>query len=120
MGKKSFGQGLDSLLGATIQEEERKDPIKAEEKKLRGRPITNTREITKTSQKGTKEGETRSTFIVNEKALERLKALSYWKRKKIKSVLHEALETYFKGHSFEEIKRAEEAYQLREDSWEIS
>lgn len=103
-----------------MQEEEKEDPIITSEKKSRGRPVINTREITKTSQKGTKEREIRSTFIVNEKALERLKAFSYWKRKKIKSVLHEALETHFKGHSFEEIKRAEEAYQLREDSWEIS
>lgn len=80
MSKKNFKGGLDSLLG-----EEKK-------KKGRGRPKTSTRKITKSSQEGTKEKETRATFIVNEDLLEKLKAIAYWDRKLIKEVVHEVFE----------------------------
>lgn len=55
--------------------------------KKRGRPITQTKEITKSSQEGTKENETRATFIVNESLLEKLKAIAYWDRVMIKDVV---------------------------------
>ncbi len=45
-------------------------------------------------QKGLKEGETRATFIVQEDALEKIKAIAYWDRKNIKDVLQTALELY--------------------------
>jgi hypothetical protein len=45
-------------------------------------------------QKGLKEGETRATFIVQEDALEKIKAIAYWDRKNIKDVLQTALEMY--------------------------
>jgi hypothetical protein len=45
-------------------------------------------------QKGLKEGETRATFIVQEGALEKIKAIAYWDRKNIKDVLQTALELY--------------------------
>ena len=117
MAKKSFGKGLDTILGSSVVDEEFEEApaITQEEKKPQGRPRTNMREITSTSQKGTKEGETRSTFIVNEKMLNRLKALSYWKRKQIKVLVHEALKAYFDIHSSEEIKRAEEEYHRSSD-----
>jgi len=117
MAKKSFGNGLNSILGSSVidQEIEEAPAITQEEKKPQGRPRTNMREITNTSQKGTKEGETRSTFIVNEKMLNRLKALSYWKRKQIKVLMHEALKVYFDTHSSEEIRRAEEEYNQSND-----
>jgi predicted nucleic-acid-binding protein len=57
-----------------------------------GRPVTQTKEITKTSQEGTKENETRATFIVNEVTLEQLKAIAYWERKLIKEVVNTALQ----------------------------
>jgi hypothetical protein len=53
MSKKNFTGGLNSLLG-----DQPTKPTKA------GRPKTSTREITKSSQEGTKENETRATFIV--------------------------------------------------------
>ena len=58
----------------------------------RGRPTVNAREITKSSQEGTKLNETRATFIVNEVILEKLKDMAYWERLKIKEVIAAALE----------------------------
>lgn len=80
MSKKSFTGGLNSLLGDQP------------EKPKRGRPQTSTREITKSSQEGTKENETRATFIINEELLEKLKAIAYWDRLLIKDVLNTALQ----------------------------
>jgi hypothetical protein len=80
MSKKNFTGGLSSLLGD--QPETTK----------RGRPQTVFKEITKSSQEGTKENETRATFIVNEELLEKLKAIAYWDRKLIKEVINTALQ----------------------------
>jgi hypothetical protein len=79
MSKKNFTGGLNSLLG------------EQEDKPKRGRPVTSTREITKSSQEGTKENETRATFIINEELLEKLKAIAYWERSLIKDVMNTAL-----------------------------
>lgn len=80
MSKKDFTGGLNSLLGDQP------------EKPKRGRPVTQTKEITKSSQEGTKEKETRATFIVNEDLLEKLKAIAYWDRVLIKDVVNTALQ----------------------------
>ena len=80
MSKKNFTGGLNSLLGDQP------------EKPKRGRPVTQTKEITKSSQEGTKEKETRATFIVNEDLLEKLKAIAYWDRVLIKDVVNTALQ----------------------------
>jgi|SRR5690554_2757175 hypothetical protein len=80
MSKKDFTGGLNSLLG------------EQPEKPKRGRPVTQTKEITKSSQEGTKEKETRATFIVNEDLLEKLKAIAYWDRVLIKDVVNTALQ----------------------------
>lgn len=80
MSKKNFTGGLSSLLG------------EQSEKKKVGRPITNLKEYSKSSQEGTKEGETRATFIVNEELLDKLKAVAYWDRLRIKDVINQALE----------------------------
>ncbi len=80
MSKKDFTGGLNSLLG------------EQPEKPKRGRPVTQTKEITKSSQEGTKEKETRATFIVNEDLLEKLKAIAYWDRMLIKDVVNTALQ----------------------------
>lgn len=118
MGKKSFGNGLNTILGSPVIDEkvEEEQTVNQEEKNPQGRPRTNMREIINTSQKGTREGETRSTFIMSEKSLNRLKALSYWKRKQIKAVLQEALKAYFEMHTSEEIRRAEEEYRQSDDN----
>ena len=79
MSKKNFTGGLNSLLGDQP------------EKPKRGRPVTQTKEITKSSQEGTKEKETRATFIVNEELLDKLKAIAYWDRVLIKDVVNTAL-----------------------------
>lgn len=80
MSKKDFTGGLNSLLGDQP------------EKPKRGRPVTQTKEITKSSQEGTKEKETRATFIVNEELLDKLKAIAYWDRVLIKDVVNTALQ----------------------------
>ena len=79
MSKKDFTGGLSSLLGD-----------QPDKPKL-GRPITNNRVITKSSQEGIKENETRATFIINENLLEKIKAIAYWKRTKIKDIVNKAL-----------------------------
>jgi hypothetical protein len=53
--------------------------------------------IAKSSQEGLKDGWTRATFILRKDHLEKIKALSYWKRRNIKEVLDEILEGYLKG-----------------------
>ena len=80
MSKKNFTGGLNSLLGDQP------------ERPKRGRPVTQTKEITKSSQEGTKENETRATFIINEDLLEKLKAIAYWDRVLIKDVVNTALQ----------------------------
>jgi len=61
------------------------------EQPKRGRPKSNFREIHKSSQEGCKANETRATFIVKEDALEKIKALAYWQRLKVKDVVQAAL-----------------------------
>jgi hypothetical protein len=86
MTKKNFTGGLSSLLGDQP------------DKPRRGRPVTQTKEITKSSQEGTKENETRATFIINEDLLEKLKAIAYWDRALIKEVVHTALQDAVEKH----------------------
>ena len=82
MSKKNFTGGLNSLLGDQP------------EKPKRGRPVTQTKEITKSSQEGTKENETRATFIINEELLDKLKAIAYWDRLLVKDVINTAIQEY--------------------------
>lgn len=82
MAKKDFSGGLSSLLGDQP------------EKSKVGRPKTNFKEVTKSSQEGTTEGETRATFILKEDLLDKVKAVAYWERLKIKEVVNTALEEY--------------------------
>ena len=86
MAKKSFSGGLNSLLGGTPEQ-----PEQAAEQK---EPKASKKEITKTSQIGTKDKETRATFIVNEDLLEKLKALAYWDRVLIKDVVNGVFEEH--------------------------
>ena len=82
MSKKNFTGGLNSLLGDQT------------DKPKRGRPVTQFKEITKSSQEGTKENETRATFIINEELLDKLKAIAYWDRVLIKDTVNTALQDY--------------------------
>ena len=80
--KKSFAGGLSSILGDQPQQPRR------------GRPRTNFREITKSSQEGVRLNETRATFIIREDLLDKIKAIAYWDRLLIKEVINEALTDY--------------------------
>jgi hypothetical protein len=48
-------------------------------------------------EKGLQDGWTRATFVLRKDYLSKLKAVSYWDRKKMKEVVDEALENYLKG-----------------------
>ena len=85
MAKTNFSGGLNSLLG---------EPKQAERPAEQAEPKAAKKEITKTSQKGTKEKETRATFIVNEDLLEKMKALAYWDRVLIKDIVNAAIEEH--------------------------
>ena len=85
MAKKNFSGGLNSLLG---------EPKQAERPAEQAEPKAPKKEITKTSQIGTKAKETRATFIVNENLLEKMKALAYWDRVLIKDIVNAALEEH--------------------------
>ncbi|MBO0953140.1 hypothetical protein [Fibrella forsythiae] len=85
--KKDFTGGLSSLLGETPQLEAKPAIL----------PKT-VKEITKTSQIGTKEEETRATFIVNEGMLEKIKAIAYWERLQIKDVISTAFSEYLASY----------------------
>jgi len=84
MSKKDFKGGFTDLLGDN-------KPVK---KKV-GRPKDQTkREPDKTSQEGTKNDETRATFIVKEELLDKVKALAYWEREQIKGTINKALQSF--------------------------
>jgi hypothetical protein len=89
MSKKNFTGGLSSLLGENTKENK---VAKV------GRPKTQFKEITKSSQEGTKENETRATFIVKEELLDKLKAMAYWDRVLIKEVINKALQEAVDKH----------------------
>lgn len=83
MSKKNFSNQFSDLLGndsANKKVGRPKDPKK--------------RTPEKTSQEGTKNNETRATFIVNEDLLENIKAIAYWDRQQIKDVVNTALSNH--------------------------
>jgi uncharacterized protein YnzC (UPF0291/DUF896 family) len=64
--------------------------------------------IANTSQKGLKDGWTRDTFILRKEYLEKIRALAYWERKKVKEVIDEALESYLRGKRVKSIRQRKE------------
>jgi uncharacterized protein YnzC (UPF0291/DUF896 family) len=56
-------------------------------------------------EKGLQDGWTRATFVLRKDYLSKLKAVSYWDRKKIKEVIDEALGTYLKGKKVKPMKQ---------------
>jgi hypothetical protein len=99
---KNFKGGMDSLLGETNGKGSPK----------RGRPKTNFKVVTKTSAAGTKPGEIRATFIINEAQLESVKALAYWERLSIKDVLAQAIEAHLASKK-RELPKAVESYKSK-------
>ena len=100
MAAKSFKGGFDSLISG-VTKKEKVEELKVETGAKRGRPKTNFREVTKTSQ-----------VIVNEEQLESLKALAYWERLSIKEVLAKAIGNYLKSKR-DELYEASKAYRGR-------
>ena len=109
MAKKDFTGGLGSLLGDNKKEEPKR--------KKRGRPRTQTKKVLNASQEGTKENETRATFILNETLLDKIKAIAWWDRKSYKDVIKEALEDYIDKKKPkarpEEVREADQARNQR-------
>lgn len=60
----------------------------------------------KVSADRTNDGKTRATFIVDEVLLNRLKAIAYWERKQIQTVLREALDTFIKEKGDDYVEHA--------------
>jgi tyrosyl-tRNA synthetase len=85
MSKKTFSGGFDSLLGDN-------------EKPKRGRPKTQTKKVEKSSEEGTKEDETRATFIVNKEVLSKIKAISKLEGFQYKDTVNEALTRFIKEY----------------------
>ncbi len=98
MSKKDFKGGIDSLLG------DKSIPRK------RGRPRTQFKEITKTTEIGTKEGESRATLIINDNQLETIKAIAWYERRKIKDVVSEALKKYIGSRDTKVVNTATKEY----------
>jgi hypothetical protein len=95
MTKKDFKTGLNTLLGETAPAA----PQPTEERQSR-------KEITKTTQEGTYEGESRHTFIINEAKLEKLKALAYWERITQKDLIDQAIDMLLKSKDPELLEKA--------------
>ena len=97
---KSFKGGLDSLIGGKTSAKKKSTAAKAEvvEKRKAGRPRTSTKIPKDTTEEGTKEGEKRATFIVREDLLEKVKAIAYWDRVKIKDVMDAAMDKHIQAY----------------------
>ncbi|MEI6764434.1 MAG: hypothetical protein WCM76_02260 [Bacteroidota bacterium] len=96
MAKKNFSGGLDSLLSGPVKNEAPAVKKIAKEKAAAApqpKPA-----VEKTSKIGTKEHETRATFIVYEEQLEKLKAISYWERLLIKDVISDAFADFIAAY----------------------
>ena len=97
---KSFKGGLDSLIGGKTSAKKKSTATKTQvvEKRKAGRPKTSRKIPKDTTEEGTKEGEKRATFIVREDLLEKVKAIAYWDRVKIKDVMDAALEKHIQTY----------------------
>ncbi|MFP4528860.1 MAG: hypothetical protein ACLFQX_09940 [Candidatus Kapaibacterium sp.] len=80
MSKKDFKGGLDSLLGSK--------PGNKKKEKSGPQPTTEN----KSADNQPPEKETRATFIINEELLDKMKAIAYWERLRIKDVANMAFE----------------------------
>jgi len=87
MGKEL--SGLDTLFGEK----------EADKKKSKDQPKADRKVGATKANDATKEGEVRATFIVKESKLEKLKAIAYWERAKIKDIHDAALEMYLNSRT---------------------
>lgn len=97
MGKKNFNQGINSLLGSS-RELVSNTEIQ-ELSSISNFPSQREQKRTTSSVKaGLKEGETRATLILNELVIEKLKAISYWDRIPLKTVVDDALKAFIETY----------------------
>lgn len=80
MAKKSFSKGIDAIFGDSFNQEEIQSPKKEFEK-----------EELESSEKGI---ETRTTIVLEEDLMEKLKAVAFWERLKFKDVVKNAINLY--------------------------
>lgn len=81
---KDFTGGISSLLGEVKEAKLGKKPV--------GRPKgERAKGLVPSTEVGTKEGETRTTFIISKGLLDKVKGIAYWDRLKIKDVVELAL-----------------------------
>ena len=104
MSKKTFKGGLSTLLGEA--------PVKKA-----GRPKTQTKIVTKSSEEGTKEGEIRATFIIKVEEVAKIKAISFNEGVMIKDIIGEfiraGIERYEKSRGVVNIKpKADKPFKL--------
>jgi hypothetical protein len=59
---------------------------------------------TNSLERGLQDGWTRATFVLRKDYLGKLKAVSYWDRKRMKEVIDEALGAYLKGKKVKPMK----------------
>jgi hypothetical protein len=108
--KKDFDSAaFNAVTGGSKKEKEQKRRV--------GRPKDpNKRTPTKTSQEGTKNTETRATFIVNEEKLEKLKTIAKVERILIKTIVDQSFDllinAYEKKYGEIEPKQKEERLKL--------
>lgn len=98
--KKNFTGGLNSLLGEpqppqpeSNQPEPKPKPVSDLIPQSTEHTASDVPAV-KSTQLGTRAGEARATFIVNEATHEKIKAIAYWERLQIKEVIDEALSSY--------------------------
>ncbi len=58
-----------------------------------------------TSESGLQKDWTRATFIIKKEHMEKIKALAYWERKKVKEIVDDALESYLKDKKIEIVRK---------------
>lgn len=114
MSKKTFKGGLNTLLGETPTK--RIASKKATTKKA-GRPRTQTKTVTKSSEEGTKEGEIRATFIIKVEEVDKIKAIAFNEGVMIKDIIgafiRAGIERYEKSRGVVDIKpKAEKPFKL--------
>ncbi len=59
---------------------------------------------TNSLEKGLQDGWTRATFVLRKDFRSKLKAVSYWERKKMNEVIDEALGSYLKGRRIKSLR----------------
>ena len=95
MTKKLDTSAMDLLIPKQQVENQTTDELAVtynQQKRGRGRPITQLKEVKNSSQLGTLVGETRATFIVREDQLEEMKRLAYWERIKVKDIVIQGID----------------------------